>query len=152
MAEKDFPKTYKVLDEYGEKIVTDIEAILLKYNKRATGKLINSLDYDIVEDGDTFTLVIEWEDYGKYVAEGRRAGAKQPPIKAIEEWLKVKRFKYNAYAVSKSIKKKGIKPIKELQAYFLKPYKEVLTSQTLNKELEEAIATDIENNLKNKLK
>jgi hypothetical protein len=86
MAEQDFPNVYKVMDEYGEQIVKEMEAILTKANKRATGALISSLDYDVDEKGEgVFDLIVEYIDYGKYIQSGRKKGAKQPHRKVLNQ-------------------------------------------------------------------
>ena len=45
-----------------------------------------------------------------FVDKGRRAGAKMPPIKPIQQWIKQRGLDLNAFAVARSIAKKGIKP------------------------------------------
>jgi hypothetical protein len=153
MAEQDFPNVYEVMDKYGESVVTEMEKILVKANKRATGKLISSLDYDVEEKGDgVFDLTVEYIDYGKYVQEGRRPGAKQPPIEVIIRWLRTKKYaaqkgksiKAKAFIVSKTISRNGIKPLN-----FNKPLTDLKLSKDFANEISEAFKKDIENQLKN---
>lgn len=148
MAEEQFPNVYEVMDEYGEQILKEMEAILTKANKRATGKLISSLDYDVEEKDDgVFDLIIEYISYGKFVESGRRAGAKQPPINEIIKWLESKKYsarkgkniKQAAYAISKTIKVKGIKPLN-----FNKPYTDLKNNTEFQNEIFEAYKKDIE--------
>lgn len=54
----------------------------------ATGSLSN-FTYHINLNGSYFELIFSLQDYYYYVEYGRRAG-KQPPIEAIEEWIRVK--------------------------------------------------------------
>lgn len=154
MAQEQFPNVYKVMDEYGEDILNEMEAILVKANKRATGNLISSLDYDVEEkSGGNFELIIEYAEHGKYVQFGRSAGKKQPPMEAIEKWLKTKKYKVTkgknirsaAYAVARAIKKNGIKPVN-----FNKPIIQLKTDKEFAQAIAEAYAKDIENQLKNK--
>lgn len=54
----------------------------------ATGSLSN-FTYHINLNGSYFELIFSLQDYYYYLEYGRRAG-KQPPIEAIEEWIRVK--------------------------------------------------------------
>lgn len=103
-----------------------------------TGKLIDSLDIEIVGEGDDITLNIYGETYLEYIDQGVNGvgfqqtksnrpdkrfssnksivtGApysfkdKKPPIKAIKPWADAKGL--NPYAVQNSIYKKGIQGI-----------------------------------------
>jgi hypothetical protein len=47
-----------------------------------------------------------------FVDAGRRVGAKPPPVKPIQSWIDKKGLDLNAFAVAKSISKKGIKATK----------------------------------------
>lgn len=148
MAEEQFPNVYKVMDHYGEDVVNEMENILNQAKRRATGRLINSLDYDVDELGEgKFELTVEYESYGKYVESGRRAGAKQPPTKEIEKWLQVKRYtarkgkdiKSTAYVIAKAIKQKGIKPVN-----FNKPWTDLKSSSDFQNDIFEAYKKDVE--------
>lgn len=155
MAEKDFPNVYKVLDEYGEQVLTEMENILVKANKRATGNLISSLDYDVNEkDNGLFELIIEYAAYGKFIQDGRKPGSKLPPTTEIEKWLKTKGYKTikgtttnSAINISRSIAKKGIKGLD-----FNKPYTDLKNSSDFQNDIAEAYKKDIENQIKNSLK
>lgn len=57
-------------------------------SSKATGNLQNFQTH-ITLNGTTFSVGFELEDYWKYVEYGRGPG-KQPPIEAIEEWIRVK--------------------------------------------------------------
>lgn len=86
---------------------------------KATGRLENfTTSYSF--NGDTFEVFFNLEDYWKYVEFGTKPHF--PPIEAIKQWINVKRIipKANngkiptinqlAYAISKSIAKKGTPP------------------------------------------
>lgn len=135
-----FENTYEALDEWGEKILRAMEAILLKNGKRATGDLVQSLDYDIIftNPGDA-TLIIEFADHGIYVHDGRRPGRKiagrpgydnVPPVEAIMEWAKAKGLRLEStsdgWAIAVGIAKKGIKPVN-----FIKPYEKVINGEVI---------------------
>jgi len=112
----------KVLNEIGKDLVKELSLQLMRADKRASGNLIDSLDYKVVEAVDGFFLEIIAADYLKYVDQGRRPG-KQPPTKAIRKWIddrkilprdkKTGRFikkESAAFLMARSIGKKGIKP------------------------------------------
>ena len=89
-------------------------------NSIATGRLYNTLRYIIRTDGDMPELDIYMAPYGKSLNDGnvdlgRRAygndKSKNPPIAAIKAWCKARGIDTSAaYAISNSIRKKGIKP------------------------------------------
>jgi hypothetical protein len=102
---------YKTLEGIGKTIVDEMKAIIQTgYMGRpaiASGKLINSIDYDIqVQDG-VWTLVIEYADYGKWVNNGRNPG-RFPPKAAIENWVRMKGLPQKAvWPIMVKIKKGG---------------------------------------------
>jgi hypothetical protein len=92
--------------------LADLYRNQLKNSKiNATGKLSN-FSTDIEFDGRTYTVYFLLEDYWEVVEKGRRAGATPPPIQPIENWVKVKlkvpSSRRVAFAISKSIGKRGI--------------------------------------------
>ncbi len=106
----------KALNELGKDFVLELTKQLLNADKKATGDLIRSLDYKVVETVDGLFLEIIALDYLKYVDEGRRPGLR-PPIKAIQHWVNVKGIQFKglkpnqtAFVIANSIAKKGIKP------------------------------------------
>lgn len=54
----------------------------------ASGDL-QDFDYVININGNYFSLIFKLQEYWQYVEYGRRAG-KQPPIEAIEDWIRIK--------------------------------------------------------------
>lgn len=102
---------YKALEEIGQKVVGEMKNILAEgYMGRpavATGKLYNSIDYDIQVNGGVWTLVIEYADYGKWVNNGRNPG-RFPPKKDIEAWVRLKGLPQKAvWPIMMKIKKGG---------------------------------------------
>ena len=89
-------------------------------DSRSSGKL-QDFQTDIIIDSNRFVIVFELEDYWKYVENGRPAG-KQPPISAIEEWIRVKPIipdsrsgripdtRQLAYLISRKIGRDGTPP------------------------------------------
>lgn len=111
----------KALDELGGELVKELTTQLLKADKKATGNLINSLDYQVVETIDGFFVNLLASDYLKYVDEGRKPGKMPPPLRFLK-WIQVRNIKFKdkkgkiikpestAFLIARSIGKKGIKP------------------------------------------
>jgi len=171
MNENDFPNTYEYLDEEGVFITDIIRDDIQKDRKVASGKLLNSIDYDIIDRNGKLSIIIVYADHGEYVLSGRKPGSRMPPVSAIQRWLKIKHIpigggrvrpvggykslmKKNvktinqlAWAVSKSIAKYGIRPynfLKDVQPYF--------ESKVFLDGFEEAMAKDIEFQVKKEIK
>lgn len=83
---------------------------LRPYPKRATGNLIKSINYKLVETARGVQTQIYALDYLTYVDKGRRPGS-YPPIKPLLAWARVKGLPEGAaYGAQKNIYKFGIKP------------------------------------------
>jgi hypothetical protein len=112
----DFKNLKQSLDKLGKDIILELTNKLLEYNKVDTRRLLNSLDYDVLETLDGFLLAISYEDYFNMVDQGRKPGRK-PPFTIIESWAKRKLNvdSRNLYIVTKrivdKIQRQGIKPI-----------------------------------------
>ena len=103
----------------GEKVTDTMIDTLISKGKLATGDLVAGIQHSETFDqqDNEFVTTIKIPGYGKYVNEGRRAGAKMPPIQPILEWIRVKRIRTPQYtqpqlawAIAKSISIKGIRP------------------------------------------
>ena len=106
----DYENIRIALDLVGEQTIVDIIARLKKLDAVASKRLINSLNYRVVEALDTLLLVIEAEEYINVIDSGRKAG-KMPPLSAILQWTRYKGIpKEAAYPIAKNIGKFGIKP------------------------------------------
>lgn len=91
--------------------------------KKATGSLADHMDKRVVitEDDAVGSLILP--DHWRYVEDGRRKGAKQPPVSAIRKWIDQRRIKPwdgqtrkgLAYVMARSIAKKGIPPTHYLE-------------------------------------
>lgn len=118
---QDFTEIYKAMDVLGQQLIRDLTKNLLKLDKKASGELINSLDYDVLKTVNGFTLSLISADYLKYVDEGRRPG-KQPPIQSMIKWVDLRHIKFRnkkgrfikkeqtAFLIARSIGRRGIKP------------------------------------------
>jgi hypothetical protein len=116
----------EALDEVGVDLVKTLVKNLLNADKRATGQLIKSIDYKVVEKANVLMVELLAADYLTIVDEGRRPG-KQPPTKALDKWVIAKgiaprdkkgRFiprESVKFLIARSIGKKGIKPTGVLQ-------------------------------------
>ena len=111
----------KMLNKIGEEFVNDLKTEIRALNKVASGDLVNSINYKVIETKGNYNIEIYSEDYLKYVDGGRKPG-KRPPVKAIIPWVQSKGIKMQkpgggfitaesaAFVIAKSIGEKGIKP------------------------------------------
>lgn len=131
----------KQVRELGSDIVDTIKKILQSENKIATGNLIQSLDYKVIEVIGKIFLEITAADYFQFVDKGRRPG-KMPPIKPIKSWMSAKgivsKNKSLPFLIARSIGKKGIKPTNVKQ----RAIKEVM--KNVDKVLKKGAVKDIE--------
>lgn len=136
--------------EYGKDYIKLIAKMLMRAGKDSSGKLIKSLSDNVQEDAQRVNLIIESENYFKYVDEGRKPGS-FPPIKAIKDWAKINGIPQSAaFPIAKSIFKFGIKPtniieksIKKFQPQLVKDIEEDVTDN-----VEEDVFNNIEKNFK----
>ena len=100
-----------ILEKYGESIVGEMINRLKNLGKKATGNLIDSLDFGVDDtNANNITLYFTAIDYAIYVDKGRRPG-KFPPIKSIRDWCKIKRIPVKAaFPIARKISEKGIRP------------------------------------------
>lgn len=148
----EFANTQKVLNEYAQRLIEKYRDNLTADNSKASGNLYNNITYKVNTGTERLEIVLTLEDYWKYVEDGRRAGAKMPPIAAIEKWIEVKPIipsvgkngkvptvRQLAYLIARSIGIKGIPAKRPLR----KAYKSI--EEELFAELEKAIASDAKN-------
>lgn len=109
------------LEALGREYVAELTRQLLNADKVATGQLINSLDYEVLDTVNGLVLKILADDYLTYVDKGRRPG-KRPPQKVIQKWVENRGIKIKkqtpaqtAFVIARSIGKKGIKPTNVLK-------------------------------------
>ena len=110
----------KALLEFGDRIIDEMQNQLFENKSVNTGDLARSITKNIVNNNDTETLQVSLLWYGELLEDGgpgRRAG-RMPPILPIEGWIRRKNIpvpskfkspKSFAFAIAKSIKKKGVK-------------------------------------------
>jgi hypothetical protein len=125
---------------FGSDYVKILTALLKKKGKVGSGALINSLDYRVQESANQISIIIQSNDYLKFVDEGRKPGS-YPPIQAISAWANLKGISQDAvFPIARSIYKFGIKPTNVIQ----ETNNEFLNSQTLANKYEQRISTNIE--------
>ena len=109
----------------------------------ATGNLKNSLTFSLRKTGEGYTIQFKARGtaakYAEVIEDGRKAGAKAPPIEPILAWIKVKGIKARdekgkileqtesrkrglAFAIARGISKNGIEPVK----YFENAYNDAI--------------------------
>jgi hypothetical protein len=115
------PVKFIALTEELEKVALDYQKYaqltLEKNGNDVTGRLKNSIKVQPAQiSSDRIVIPISMLKYGEWVDDGaeRKSGG-QPPVRAIEQWIKLKRIKppkgftveQFAWAVAKNIKKGG---------------------------------------------
>ncbi len=99
----------EALNKRGNTFIVRIKQELKSAGKSATGSLISNTRGTTKVSGSRIIFEATAPEHYVFVDKGRRPGAKQPPVKPIQEWIKRKGLDLNAFAVARSIAKKGIK-------------------------------------------
>jgi len=140
--------TPQKLKEFGRDYVKILTRELLRARKDATGQLIRSLNYKIVEDAEIIRIEILSAPYLEWVDKGRKRGS-YPPIKPLIQWANIKGLpEQAAWAVRQNIFKFGIKPTNVIQ----RVVNEFETSPTLKKRYEDEVVNSIIKNINDKYK
>ena len=141
--------TKKALEKFGKYLVKESRKNLTRKKKNVTNSLYDSLDYEVKAMPNSFEFDFLMEEYGEWVDKGRRAG-KNPPFSPLRKWVQDRRIQFRdnrgrfqtydqtAWAVVKSIGKKGIEP----SNFYTRPFN--LGFQKLPNEVAEAYALDVE--------
>ena len=120
----DFENTAKTIQDYAERFIEVYRGRLEDFGYE-NGKLYKTLDYSISNEGIDWVVTIHLEEYWKYIEDGRRAGAKMPPVEAIKNWIEYKKIlprpiqlksgktvlpstEQLAFVIARSISKNGI--------------------------------------------
>ena len=91
MTASDFKHTMKALRDFGKFIVTNYKS-QLEAEQMNNGELYRTISYSVSTVNSGWVISVSLADYWKYIENGRRAGAKMPPVSAIENWVKVKQI------------------------------------------------------------
>ncbi len=141
--------TKKALENFGKYLVKESRKNLTRKKKNVTSSLYDSLDYQVKAMPNSFEFDFLMEEYGEWVDKGRKAG-KNPPFSPLRKWVQDRRIQFRdnsgrfqtydqtAWAVVKSIGKKGIEP----SNFYTRPFN--LGFQKLPNEVAEAYALDVE--------
>lgn len=118
----EWTRVTEVLQRYAEEFIKEARANLGVNNSYASGSLGDTMK-PLIEIGENeFKVSIYLNDYWVYVENGRRAGAKMPPISAIKEWIEIKPIvpedrgygipttEQLAFLIARSIGENGIEP------------------------------------------
>ena len=140
--------TQLALEKFGKYLVTESRKNLTRKKKNNTRKLYDSLDYDVQVMANSLNFGFIMEEYGEWVDKGRKKG-KMPPTSALRKWVeqrniqfrdnrgRFKTYESTAWAIAKSIKKRGI-PATE---FYSRPFN--LGYQRLPNEVVQAYALDV---------
>lgn len=135
------------VDKLGKEYITELAIQLADADKVASGKLLRSLNYYVIEVLGNFMIQVISGSYLEYVDKGRKPG-KQPPQSAIKKWIDIRGISPDkgmtkdglAFVIARSIGRKGIQPtgvIKKSMANVMKS-KEIL-SKAAGKDVEKYI-------------
>ena len=83
-----FENLQKVLQEYGEAIRNEYQDNLINSDRIASGGLLNSVEFEVVQQGNSFKVNLNLADYWIYLEEGTKPHF--PPVSAILKWIEMK--------------------------------------------------------------
>lgn len=113
------PSIEETLSELGTIFVKEMKSLIKLNGKFATGELYNSVKSKVFKDQkEVYHLEIDYIYYGLFIDQGRRPGMKQPPLKDILAWCRLKGLPDDAaFPIARKIGQKGFKGI-----HFTKPF------------------------------
>lgn len=153
----EFKHTIQAIDEFGRLIVDNYKAELEACGYQ-DGALYRTISYSIKSGSNMWSISIKLEEYWKYIENGRRSGAKFPPIDAIEKWIVRKQIiphsmtlksgktvipsvKQLSFLIARKISRDGIRPRPFFKQSFEEAKREFLHI------IEEAVLADIKDSL-----
>lgn len=83
-----FPHLQAVLEEYGQAVRNQYQDNLITSDRIASGKLLNSVEYRLVVDGNHYIVELEMAKWWRYVEWDTKPHF--PPLAPIREWIRVK--------------------------------------------------------------
>lgn len=141
MAQINYVNLIRTLAMIGDDVKADYKDQLTKSKKVVTGKLYNSVEYKVKVDGDTVTLYFLAEKYYLVIENGRKVGAKMPPLMEIQKWMIKRKLPdltmEHAWKIARKISSKGLKAF-----HLLSKVTKKLTN-SYKTELEDAIREDV---------
>lgn len=162
MASK-YPITLAYVKRYGDQVEQEIEKRLYNYGKYATGKLYDSIRYEIKETKSKISIAFFMLEYGKFVDKGTKPSkyadskgkgtGKSPFIESLMKWCVIKGIpKEAAFPIRRNIWKYGIAPTN----FFTIPTTRRVASfakgvgETMAKDYEKMIKKEYDGNKSNK--
>ena len=157
MTANDFKHTMKALNDFGNFIITNYKS-QLEAEQMNNGELYNKISYSVSTVSSGWVISVSLADYWKYIENGRRAGAKMPPLEVIEKWIDVKQIKPHSmtlksgktviptppqlpFLIARSIGRRGIAPKPLFKNSFEAAKKQFIQV------IKDAITQDIKENL-----
>ena len=157
MTASDFKHTMKALNDFGNFIITNYKR-QLEAEQMNNGELYRTISYSVSTVSSGWVISVSLADYWKYIENGRRAGAKMPPLDVIEKWIDVKQIKPHSmtlksgktviptppqlpFLIARSIGQRGIPP----KPLFKNSFE--AAKQQFIQVIKDAITQDIKENL-----
>lgn len=157
MTVNDFKHTMKALNDFGNFIITNYKS-QLEAEQMNNGELYRTISYSVSTGNSGWVISVSLADYWKYIENGRRAGAKMPPVSAIENWINVKQIIPHSmtlksgktviptipqlsFLIARSIGRRGIPP----KPLFKKSFE--AAKQQFIQVIKDAVTQDIKENL-----
>jgi hypothetical protein len=132
----DYKNLKVAMDQLGKDYILELTNQLISADKKASGNLIRSLRYEVIEVLNNILIRVYAADYLNVVDKGRKPG-KMPPVSPIKKWMDIRGIRPGkkqtkeqlAFAIAKSIGQNGIRPtyvIKKSIDNILKTKKDLL--------------------------
>lgn len=83
-----FDNLLQVLGEYGQAIRNEYQDNLIRSDRVASGGLLNSVEFEVIQQGRRFLVNLNLAEYWRFLEEGTKPHL--PPISALLDWIKVK--------------------------------------------------------------
>lgn len=80
-----------ILTDVGIDVLSEYRRQLMEVGVDPDGQLSSTASFRIDTRGGSYELILELQDYWKYVERGRRSG-KFPPPEAIHQWIRLRRI------------------------------------------------------------
>lgn len=77
-----------ILEEYAQEVRNLYQDNLIRSDRIASGDLLNSVEYRVIQDGAEYEVQLSLAEYWKYVEDDTRPH--WPPVNKILEWIRVK--------------------------------------------------------------
>ena len=99
------------LTKINDFILQQLKDELMQQGHRDTGRLINSLQYQLIQESNAVVALFTYLQYGQYVNDGVPASKVKYPIRVLIDWARRKGFtdpRSAAFAIRAKHKKEGI--------------------------------------------